>query len=1059
MRPVLAIKKSTSVLLAVSLFLAAQPAFASGGSGGNGNGSVDTSGGSGASGYTGTSGGNAYSGGFSLNGSGGGGGGAGGGTGGAGSKEIFVSNTASGGAGGAGGSALSKNGSAGNNGSGTDAGGGPGGGGGGGGYNGNGNGDTVITNSSSLSAGNGGNGGNAASGILYGGGGGGGGAGGYGAIITGSGASSNSSSIAGGNGGNGGNGSPGLFGNSFFGSGGNGGDGGIAILFTTSGASFTNSGTVSGGAGGTGGGSGNGGTAGSSGAGGVGISGSGLSITNSGTISGGLGGDGTTRADAIDFTGGTNTLTLQNGSTITGDISNAGSGSLTISNTGTQTLSNVIKGNGSITKSGAGTLVLSGSNTYSGTTSVTGGILRFSADSNLGSNSSVTLNGGTLQTGGAFTSAKSISIGTSGGTIDTQSNTNTFSGNFTGNGSLTKTGSGTLVLTGSGNTYSGGTTINGGTLQLGSAAGALPSNTDLTITSGTLDLAGHDRSIGSLSGSSSAHVAANGGGTLFFVGNNNSSTTYNGVLENGTGSLDLNKVGTGTLTLNGISTYDFTVINAGNLQVGDDTHSSARINSTVTVSGGILSGHGTIGGNVTASSGSTVSPGGSIGTLTVSGNYTQNAGSSLAIQASPSANSVLSVTGAATLGGTVAVTFDAGAYSARSYTFLNAGSISGAFSGISGSTPGFAISGINYTSTTASFSLTPLANSNPSTNGSLTTALTYTNQLSNNQILSRIDTVNSFGAGTFPITENEYGVETQVAADPSVMSDVSGLFNSIERNISRYGGWFRGFGNFGQQDGSSSLPGFTSSTGGFLAGLDRKITRDWVLGIAGGYDYTDVNAKNGGTANAAANIGRLFAYATTKLDDVYLSGNIGYAYGVVDTQRYDSSTAATAKGNFDQQNISTSLQVSQNIDLADNLTLTPKLGAVYTHTRTNGYTESGAGAGNLTVSGRDDDSLRPSVGATLMQSLTDDDAVVWKPEASLRFDQEVIHQNRVAEVTVNGANSNVTGNAPVYSNLNFGVGLAVTVDKSMDMFVRYNTDLPIARYSSHNVSAGLKWSF
>ncbi|MFH5911738.1 hypothetical protein, partial [Clostridium perfringens] len=68
---------------------------------------------------------------------------------------------------------------------------------------------------------------------------------------------------------------------------------------------------------------------------------------------------------------------------------------------------------------------------------------------------------------------------------------------------------------------------------------------------------------------------------MFFVGNNNSSTTYNGVLENGTGSLDLNKVGTGTLTLNGISTYDFTVINAGNLQVGDDTHSSARINSTV----------------------------------------------------------------------------------------------------------------------------------------------------------------------------------------------------------------------------------------------------------------------------------------------------------------------------------------------------------------------------------------------------------------------------------------------------------------------------------------------
>jgi len=62
------------------------------------------------------------------------------------------------------------------------------------------------------------------------------------------------------------------------------------------------------------------GSAGSPGAGGAGIVGGGLTIINSGAIAGGLGGDGVTRANAITFTSGTNSLTLQAGSTITGNV-------------------------------------------------------------------------------------------------------------------------------------------------------------------------------------------------------------------------------------------------------------------------------------------------------------------------------------------------------------------------------------------------------------------------------------------------------------------------------------------------------------------------------------------------------------------------------------------------------------------------------------------------------------------------------------------------------------------------------------------------------------------
>src|SRR5262249_56965079 len=62
-----------------------------------------------------------------------------------------------------------------------------------------------------------------------------------------------------------------------------------------------------------------GGGSGANGAGGVAIVGSGLTVINSGTITGGISGGGT-QANAITFTGGTNTLELRAGSTITGNV-------------------------------------------------------------------------------------------------------------------------------------------------------------------------------------------------------------------------------------------------------------------------------------------------------------------------------------------------------------------------------------------------------------------------------------------------------------------------------------------------------------------------------------------------------------------------------------------------------------------------------------------------------------------------------------------------------------------------------------------------------------------
>src|SRR5678816_2454810 len=167
-----------------------------------------------------------------------------------------------------------------------------------------------------------------------------------------------------------------------------------------------------------------------------------------------------------------NILTLQATGTPTITVNALGDGK-------SVTIQAEIAGLNGINKAGVGTLTLTGANSYTGGTTLSGGILAFSALNNLDSGG-ITFDGGTLQWAGTNTtdvSTRTVTFGSGGGTLDVVANNVTLAaiGN-NGAGSLTKTGAGTLTLNGV-NTYSGGTLLNAGILlvsadpALGAAAG------------------------------------------------------------------------------------------------------------------------------------------------------------------------------------------------------------------------------------------------------------------------------------------------------------------------------------------------------------------------------------------------------------------------------------------------------------------------------------------------------------------------------------------------------------------------------------------------------------
>ncbi|MBR0236910.1 MAG: autotransporter-associated beta strand repeat-containing protein [Thermoguttaceae bacterium] len=190
-------------------------------------------------------------------------------------------------------------------------------------------------------------------------------------------------------------------------------------------------------------------------------------------------GSGTVNATASHTWASNLNITLNDGTTTT---LNADAGK-------TITLASKLAGNGSITKTGEGTLILSNANTYTGTTTVEGGLLKLTGN-------------GTTGTGAL----------TVNGTVEyNYSDDKTIAYDIYGSGNLVKSGDGALTLP-SYNSYSGKTTVSGGTLILPDAANF--SSPEIEVKTGAYFKAGFNLD--------NASINVNGGN--FVLGTDNSSS-------------------------------------------------------------------------------------------------------------------------------------------------------------------------------------------------------------------------------------------------------------------------------------------------------------------------------------------------------------------------------------------------------------------------------------------------------------------------------------------------------------------------------------------------------
>jgi fibronectin-binding autotransporter adhesin len=355
----------------------------------------------------------------------------------------------------------------------------------------------------------------------------------------------------------------------------------------------------------------------------------------------------------LDVNGDSPTIGALAGSAGTVDNTTATPSTLTVGNTSSTTYSGIIQNTGaavSLVKVGAGTLTLGGTNTYTGGTTVNAGILKVSADANLGdASTTLTINGGTpfgtIEYSGTISSARVISP--AGGTIQVDSNQTYTDTNVSGlsGAAFTKSGAGTLVINGplslsgsatltggvlalesTGNSFGLTSPVVGGTLQVdATGAVSLPATTfggatagNLHINGGTFTATGTMTLVG---------ISQTGGGSAITIETGSTATFGNITFNSSQDGASLNIKG-GTVTTGAVN-----VQRSGN--TGNDPNTVPSFIHGVIVSGG-----------TTTMSSIALGTGNSWGTLSVtSGNLTISGPVTMASQSTANRGGALQVTG------------------------------------------------------------------------------------------------------------------------------------------------------------------------------------------------------------------------------------------------------------------------------------------------------------------------------------------------------------------------------------------------------------------------------
>jgi uncharacterized protein with beta-barrel porin domain len=817
-------------------------------------------------------------------------------------------------------------------------------------------------------------------------------------------------------------------------------------------------------------------------------SGGNLSITNTGAIS-------TSSYGALTI-GGSSVGALTNSGSISASITaiaNYGGSIGALTNSGSISAHSVGVFNGGT----VGTLTNSG--TISG---VNFGVFSTGTIGTLSNSGSIS-DGGIVNSGsiGALNNSGTINgggwtgIANNTGTIGTLSNSGTISGGggyagILNNGSIgTLTNAGTIsgiggIINNAGSAI--GTLSNSGTISGGTQAGIV--NSGGTI--GTLTNSGVLRGSIGIANSGSIGTLSNGGTIQGPTAIFNASTGMLGpIVNSGLIAGDIVNQSSQTLTIGGGSGTTFGTLTgaSGAIDSADQGAITSTASNLVFASGNLLLNDAiNVGSNTVIISGATLKV---VNPVAITGAYQQTGGGIVAQAASASSYGYLNVSRDATVANATIVITGSGLVGGTSFTIVRAGG-TGSYSGDTVSIIG--TNGLTATLNTAGNDLVVSLAGSSSGSSNFTAIGLATGGVAAQlgPVLDRINGSNPASAVAFQnavlvplvlLPQSQQGQAMKQLApayntSQLVLNSASTAQETVEQHqqtTTRYDpktGETAGFGdsalwahlldNGARRDSKAGFDGYHSSDTGMVVGVDHLFTPEVLGGVAAiGLRGSLPGIDSPSAQSATLDSYQLIFYGTYRHGRAFIDGQLGAGWNQFSQNRSIAFLGETASASFDGQQYLAHALAGYDFPVGGTggMVITPLVGLRWLRARNGAYSETGAGAADLSVKGQDLNGLTQEFGLKTTWSFATEFGQ-FVPEVTAQWLHDYTDGPIATSGVIGGETFAVTVPRVAADGARIDASATLKSSDRLSFGVEYDGELR-AGYRSHTGQIKARWQF
>jgi uncharacterized protein with beta-barrel porin domain len=507
------------------------------------------------------------------------------------------------------------------------------------------------------------------------------------------------------------------------------------------------------------------------------------------------------------------------------------------------------------------------------------------------------------------------------------------------------------------------------------------------------------------------------------------------------------------------SDFDHIIVAQGRLGVD-----GALSGETAVLDYGTLGGNGSLYGNV--ANGGTVAPGHSVGHLTIDGDFSQTGDGTLEIEIGDGSADLLTITGTAELAGTLLV-LPEGYATAGSYTFMEAGTITGAFDSLSSA----AVLAVSLDSAAASLTMDVTRNSYASLatmhNRGLANTLDSLRPTAEDDLGDLLDSLDlslsqqALNDAMASLTPRIHGLASTVVLGDS-QARLADLRHHLDRldpaarleqhPTGKTSVWFDLLGQYSRYGSDGAYFGARENLYGLLLGVERTASSGLTLGVAAALTESRYQAHNAADdGESESQQGYLYAAWSDprRADGVHLSTALGGGRTEISADRSIAFASRSAHSEHDGTLYSATISGGYAMNLRG-WTLDPTAGLSFVHLREERFRETGADSANLSIATRDNDSLQSLLGVRLSRpvQLT---SFTLNPELRIAWHHEFNRKTeRLTATLAGGSKAFATpGRDLAGDSLLLGASLRTRLSNGAYCSLSYDCDMQSQGATSH----------